>query len=65
MRLDIDLQARFSSLLQQHRGIVLKVAASYCCDRDELAQEIAAQLWRAFPSYGPGRRLPPGCIASR
>ncbi|MFO3703747.1 RNA polymerase sigma factor [Xanthomonas codiaei] len=60
MPLDTDLQARFSSLLQQHRGIVLKVAASYCRDRDdrdELAQEIAAQLWRAFPSYDPGRRF--------
>ncbi|KLD69906.1 RNA polymerase sigma factor [Xanthomonas pisi] len=60
MPLDTDLQTRFSALLQQHRGIVLKVAASYCRnrdDRDELAQEIAAQLWRAFPAYDPARRF--------
>lgn len=57
---ETDLHARFNSLLRQHRGIVLKVAASYCRDRDdrdELAQEIAAQLWRAFPRYDPGRRF--------
>ncbi|ACD58085.1 hypothetical protein PXO_04770 [Xanthomonas oryzae pv. oryzae PXO99A] len=40
------------------------MAASYCHDRDELAQEIATHLWRAFPGYDPGRRFPPGCIAS-
>ncbi|AZR30478.1 sigma-70 family RNA polymerase sigma factor [Xanthomonas vasicola] len=54
------LQARFSTLLQQHRCIVLKVAASYCHDRDEraeLAQEIATHLWRAFSSYDPSRRF--------
>ncbi|UXA53860.1 sigma-70 family RNA polymerase sigma factor [Xanthomonas prunicola] len=59
MPLDTDLQARFSALLLQHRGIVLKVAASYCHDRDrdELAQEIATHLWRAFPRYDPRRRF--------
>ncbi len=67
MPLDTDLHTRFSALLQQHRAIVLKVAASYCRDRDdrdELAQEIATQLWRAFPGYDPSRRFPPGCTAS-
>ncbi|ALS95353.1 RNA polymerase sigma factor [Xanthomonas oryzae] len=60
MPLDTNLQTHFSSLLQQHRGIVLKVAASYCHDRDnraELTQEIATHLWRAFPGYDPGRRF--------
>lgn len=50
--------ARFGALLQQHRGIVLKVASTYCrnpADRDDLAQEIAAQLWRSFPSFDPGK----------
>jgi RNA polymerase sigma-70 factor (ECF subfamily) len=47
---------QFGTLLQQHRGIVLKVAGTYCrnrADRDDLAQEIAAQLWRSFPSFDP------------
>lgn len=49
---------RFGDLLEQHRGIVLKVAYSYCAhpdDRADLVQEIAAQLWRAFPHYDAGR----------
>lgn len=48
----------FGELLQQHRGIVFKVANTYArdaADRDDLAQEIAAQLWRAFPKYDPAR----------
>jgi RNA polymerase sigma-70 factor (ECF subfamily) len=48
----------FSERLQRHRGIVFKVANSYArlpADRDDLAQEIAAQLWRAWPGYDPAR----------
>lgn len=48
----------FLALLQRHRGIVLKIAASYTRlaeDRAELAQEIVAQLWRAWPGYDPAR----------
>ena len=48
----------FSSLLQRHAGIVWKVANSYARgreDRDDLAQEIAAQLWHAYPKYDPAR----------
>ncbi len=51
-------QTRFAALLEQHRGIVFKVALTYCRhrdDRQDLTQEIAAQLWRAFPGYDPAR----------
>lgn len=54
-----DRQA-FGDLLQQHRGIVFKVANAYARsaeDRDDLAQEIAVQLWRAWPGYDPARRF--------
>ncbi len=50
--------ARFTELLQRHRGILVKVAGSYARqreDREDLAQEIAAQLWRAWPGYDPAR----------
>lgn len=50
----------FSALLQQHGGIVFKVANTYARgneDRADLAQEIAAQLWRAWPSYDPARSV--------
>lgn len=51
-------QQRFLSLLEAHRGIVGKVAFTYCRnaeDRRDLEQEIATQLWRAFPRYDPAR----------
>ncbi|WP_345302211.1 sigma-70 family RNA polymerase sigma factor [Lysobacter hankyongensis] len=51
-------RARFAALLDTHRGIVFKVANTYCRhaeDRQDLAQEIAAQLWRAFHGYDPAR----------
>ncbi len=50
----------FSDLLQQHAGIVFKVANTYARGRDDradLAQEIAAQLWRAWPKYDPTRSV--------
>ncbi len=47
----------FAALLDRHRGIVFKVAGTYArgADRDDLAQEIAAQLWRAWPRYDASR----------
>jgi len=49
-----DAHQQFHELLERHRKIVFKVANTYCRDphdRADLAQEIAAQLWRAFPGY--------------
>lgn len=48
----------FEDLLAAHRGIVLKIAASYAREREDradLAQEIALQLWRAWPGYDATR----------
>ena len=48
----------FGTLLQRNSGIVFKVANSYAQDIDdraELAQEIAVQLWHAYPNYDPTR----------
>ena len=53
--------ADFQALVAAHRGIILKVAASYSRDAEEradLAQEIALQLWRAWPGYEPTRPFP-------
>jgi RNA polymerase sigma factor (sigma-70 family) len=58
MARDTNPQARFAALLEQHRRIVFKVANTYgfhAHDRADLAQEITAQLWRAFPGYDPER----------
>jgi len=51
-------QRQFESLLQEHRGIVFKVASVYARgseDRSDLAQEIAVQLWRSFASFDATR----------
>ena len=53
-----DARDTFGTLLQRNSGIVFKVANSYARDIDdraELAQEIAAQLWHAYPNYDPTR----------
>lgn len=56
-----DSNVLFRELLDRHRGIVFKVANSYAGgaqDREDLAQEIVAQLWRAFPKYDGARAFP-------
>jgi RNA polymerase sigma-70 factor (ECF subfamily) len=45
---------RFADLLSDHKNILYKVCSAYCrnpADRDDLAQEIAIQLWRSFGSF--------------
>jgi RNA polymerase sigma-70 factor (ECF subfamily) len=51
---------RFLSLLDEHKRILYKIAASYSrnpADREDLAQEIVAQLWRSFDSYDESYRF--------
>jgi RNA polymerase sigma factor (sigma-70 family) len=48
----------FHELLERHRKIVFKVANTYARlpeDRADLAQEIVAQCWRAFPDFDAER----------
>jgi RNA polymerase sigma-70 factor (ECF subfamily) len=48
----------FTRLLEQHGGIIRKVAFGYTsapADREDLAQEITVQVWRAYPRYSPER----------
>jgi RNA polymerase sigma factor (sigma-70 family) len=50
--------AEFSARLEAHRRLIFKVANTYGrgrADVEDLAQEIAAQSWRAFPNYDPER----------
>ena len=53
-------QERFLSLLDEHKKILYKVAGSYCRnpeDRQDLIQEIVAQLWRSFDRYDESYRF--------
>ena len=50
--------ADFSAQLEANRRLIFKVAHTYGrgrADVEDLAQEIAAQCWRAFPGYDPAR----------
>lgn len=51
---DGEKQRRFETLLREHQRIIFKIAATFARrseDRQDLAQEIAVQLWRSFPRY--------------
>jgi RNA polymerase sigma factor (sigma-70 family) len=51
-------RAAFVAAIEAHRGIVHKVVRAYCWaeqDREDLVQDILAQLWRAFPAYDAAR----------
>ena len=50
------LEAQFSAVLESHKKLIFKIANAYCqdpVDRQDLVQEIALQLWKAFPNYNP------------
>jgi RNA polymerase sigma-70 factor (ECF subfamily) len=54
------VQREFEARLDEHLGIVLKLAGAYCppgVERDDLVQEICLQLWRSYRSYDPSRRF--------
>ncbi|GAB4021742.1 sigma-70 family RNA polymerase sigma factor [Spirosoma migulaei] len=49
-----DQAERFLVVLQTHKGIIYKVAHSYCADaedRKDLVQDIIVQLWKSFNTY--------------
>lgn len=46
--------AAFQELIEQHRGILYKVARAYCPleeERQDLIQEMMIQIWQALPRY--------------
>jgi RNA polymerase sigma-70 factor, ECF subfamily len=51
---ECGLQGVFADRLDRHRGVLFKVANSYCrndADREDLLQETIAQLWRSYPRF--------------
>jgi len=58
MTVAFDEKEAFLRLLEEHSGIIRKVAAGYSnglADRHDLMQEIRLQLWKAYPRYSPER----------
>src|SRR5690606_5639813 len=54
-----DKTHEFLSLIESNKGLLYKVANSYCNDiedRKDLVQEIIIQLWKSFEGYNPNFR---------
>jgi RNA polymerase sigma factor (sigma-70 family) len=49
-----ELSKKFHQIIDQHKGILFKIARTYCQDeedRQDLVQEIMIQLWQSFHKY--------------
>lgn len=56
----VDKSDIFLSVIEAYKGIIYKVANSYCKntdDRKDLVQEIVLQLWKSFDSYNEQFKL--------
>jgi RNA polymerase sigma factor (sigma-70 family) len=52
--MSVERHELYLDILEKHNGIVFKVARSYCSnefDREDLVQEILAQIWRSLDTY--------------
>lgn len=50
----VNKQDIFLSVIEDHKGIIYKIANTYCKvtgDREDLVQEIILQLWKSFDNY--------------
>lgn len=51
---DKELSQKFHQIIEQHKGILLKVARTYCRndeDRQDIMQEMMIQIWKSLHSY--------------
>ena len=50
----------FLRLLEEHKGIIIKICNAYCQardDKEDLSQEIVYNLWKAFANYIPDHKF--------
>lgn len=50
----------FLKLLDNHKGIIIRICNAYCRernDKEDLSQEIVYNLWKAFEKYTPGHQF--------
>lgn len=53
-------QKEFTRLITENKGIIYKVAKSYCTDKssgDDLVQEIIYNLWKSFDRFDAGMKF--------
>ncbi|AKQ46591.1 RNA polymerase sigma70 factor [Rufibacter radiotolerans] len=56
----MDLHHQFTSVIQEHKGLILKVSAMYTNspeDRIDLQQEIVYQLWKSYGAFKQESKL--------
>ncbi|APD87329.1 RNA polymerase subunit sigma-70 [Alteromonas sp. Mex14] len=56
----VDRHGMYLDIIERHKGIVFKVARSYCSnefDREDLVQEILAQIWRSLDTYNDSFKI--------
>lgn len=49
-----DKHELYLEIIEKHKGIIFKITRSYCkneFDREDLTQEILAQIWRSLDTY--------------
>ena len=54
MRSDNELTQKFNQIIERHKGILFKVAKTYCRnddDRQDLLQEMMIQIWKSLNKY--------------
>lgn len=54
MSSDKELSQKFHQIIKQHKGILFKVAKTYCRnddDRQDLLQEMMIQVWKSLHKY--------------
>lgn len=57
---ELDKSQYFGEFLENHRGILLKVARTYCEGteaRQDLVQEISVQIWLSLENYKPEYKI--------
>lgn len=55
-----EAKQNFLKLILDNKGIIIRICNSYCAnknDREDLAQEITIQLWRAGDHYDPNQKF--------
>jgi len=49
-----ELNDKFHQIIEQHKGVLFKIAKAYCQnddDRQDLLQEMMIQVWKSLPKY--------------
>ncbi|WP_206076499.1 RNA polymerase sigma factor [Pseudoalteromonas phenolica] len=52
--MSVDKHELYLEIIEKHKGIIFKITRSYCkneFDREDLIQEILAQIWRSLDTY--------------